>query len=427
MFWLTSISNWIATLACLVALVPVARWVRRQPAQAGLHWQSRALALVLMLATALVAATGQVAAGWLHAALVFGARAAFLAAAILVWPVLWRISAGPVSALQGQSRVELAHAEATESRHWLRLAEKMARVGHWRYRVADGKMEWSEEVFSILNLPPGSCEPSLERLLSRVAPDDRERARADIETALYSEAPFEHSVSILAEEQPHGHITARGIPELDQAGKMLSLFGVIVDITAQKRVEQELKNAHQAAESANRVLETLARHDALTMLANRRHFDDTIATEFRRAARDSQPIGLIMVDLDHFKAYNDQYGHPAGDSCLRLVAQAVAAVPQRPADLVARYGGEELVVLLPNTDLAGTETVADLLVQAVRELHIPHVGNPAKIVTISCGAAIFEPESDPHVPVLLIERADQALYTAKRGGRNRAVTRAIAA
>jgi diguanylate cyclase (GGDEF)-like protein len=427
MFWLTSISNWIAALAWAVALVPVVRWVRRQPGRAKLRWQIQVLALLLMAATALVAASGQFASGWPHDALLCGAPVLFLAAAAMVWPVLRQMGVGAFAALNLQSRVDLAWAEATESRNWLRLAEKIARVGHWRYRLADGKMEWSEEVFSILNLPFGSCEPSLERLLSRVAPEDRERARDDLETALAKAAPFEHTVSILAEGQPHGHVTARGIPELDAQGRMLALFGVIVDITAQKRVEQDLKNAHQASETANRMLETLARHDALTRLANRRHFDDTIATEFRRAARDSQPIGLIMVDLDHFKAYNDQYGHPAGDACLQLVAEAVASVPQRPADLVARYGGEELVVLLPNTDLAGTETVADMLVQAVRKLHIPHAGNPAKIVTISCGAAIFEPEADPHIPVALIERADQALYTAKRGGRNRAVTRAIAA
>jgi diguanylate cyclase (GGDEF)-like protein len=427
MFWLTSISNWIAALAWAVALVPVVRWVRRQPGRAVLRWQIQVLASLLMVATALVAAAVQFATGWPHDALLFGAPAVSLTAAVMVWPVLRQMGAGPFAALQAQSRAELARAEATESRHWLLLAEKIARVGHWRYRLEDGKMEWSEEVFSILNLPPGSCEPSLERFLSRVAPEDRERARDDIATALEKGGPFEHTVSILAEGPSHGHITARGIPELDPAGKMRALFGVIVDITAQKRIEQDLKTAHQASENANRALENLARHDALTRLANRRHFDDAIATEFRRAARDSQPIGLIMVDLDHFKAYNDQYGHPAGDNCLRLVSEAVASVPQRPADLVARYGGEELVVLLPNTDLAGTETVADMLVQAVRKLHIPHAGNPAKIVTISCGAAIFEPESDPHVPVMLIERADQALYTAKRGGRNRAVSRAIAA
>jgi diguanylate cyclase len=125
-----------------------------------------------------------------------------------------------------------------------------------------------------------------------------------------------------------------------------------------------------------------------------------------------------MIDLDHFKSFNDKYGHLAGDDCLRRAAEAIAGVPQRPADVTARYGGEEMVVLLPNTDERGSAAVAQLIVQAVRDMRLPHESNPAGIVTISCGVAAFTPDEDAQVAVMLLERADQALYAAKIHGRN---------
>jgi diguanylate cyclase (GGDEF)-like protein/PAS domain S-box-containing protein len=426
MQWLTMISNTIALLACVVAVLAVLVSLRR-PVEAALVWQGRAFPLLLIAAFGL-RAVAQSCDGFAHTVLLLGARLAFLAAATLVWPLLRQFAsqASESERAQAQSRLELAKVEASESRHWLRLAEKIARVGHWRYCFADGKLTWSDEVFSIFGLRPDAFVPDLESWLTLVVPEDRAQAAAGFEKALAQRTPFEITVRVPLDGEI-AHVTARGLPELDETGQVGAVFGVFVDVTAQKRIEEELKNAHQASQHANRALEALARHDGLTLLANRRHFDETIDVEFRRASRETQPIGLIMIDLDHFKEYNDRYGHPAGDSCLRQVAEAIATVPQRPADLVARYGGEEFVVLLPNTNLTGTETVADLIVRAVRALRIPHADNPERIVTISCGAAAFEPENDSQIPVQLIERADQALYTAKRSGRNRAVSQAIAA
>jgi diguanylate cyclase (GGDEF)-like protein/PAS domain S-box-containing protein len=427
MTWLTMISNGIALLACVVALLAVFVSLRR-PAEAALVWQGRAFPLLLIGAFALRAVAEACPDALARTALLLGARLAFLAAATLVWPLLrqFATNASQAERAQVQSRLELARAEASESRHWLQMAEKIARVGHWRYCLADRKLTWSDEVFSIFGVRPESFVPDLESWLALVVPEDRAHAAAGFEKALLHGSPFEITVRVTLDGEI-AYVTARGLPELDETGGMGAVFGVFVDVTAQKRIEEELKNAHQASEHANRALEALARHDSLTMLANRRHFDETIALEFRRAARETQPIGLIMIDLDHFKAFNDRYGHPAGDTCLRQVAEAIAAVPQRPADLVARYGGEEIVVMLPNTNLTGTETVADLIVRAVRALRIVHADNPERIVTVSCGAAAFEPENDAHIPVQLIERADQALYTAKRAGRNRAVSQAVAA
>lgn len=429
MFWLRLVSDSVALLAVVVTLSAGAAllWRRREW---NLAWQVWVLPVLILTAAGCFEAA-YLAPGLAQDLLSLLGRLMILAAAALVWPLLWHDVQGAVhtarAQMPSQSRLDLANAEAAETRHLLRLAEKIARTGHWRYTLADQSLSWSDEMFTIFGMTIGAFTPDIDLFFALIAPDDRQRATAVFHTAFQTASPFEFTVRIMQNGALAGHVMARGIPEFDVTGRMTAMFGVLVDITAQKQIEEDLKNANQASEIANNALDSLARHDALTRLANRRHFDETIALEFKRTAREMSPLGLIMVDLDFFKSYNDQYGHPLGDTCLRQVAAAIAAVPQRAADLVARYGGEEFVVLLPNTDLAGTETVADLLVQAVRTLRIPHQGNPEGTVTISCGAASFEPATDPHVVVKLIEQADQALYNAKRAGRNRAASQAIAA
>jgi diguanylate cyclase (GGDEF)-like protein len=427
MFWLNALSNVVALLAGAVALVTVGATLRRHGA--GLTWQGRVLPLVVLAAVALWAASPYAPGLLWHVTAILLVRLLFLAAAVMVWPLLREFAEHSSKLLQTQAqcRRDVASADATESRHWLRLAEKIARVGHWRYALADKSLTWSDEVFTIFGLDPDSCTPAPALFFSLIAPEDRDRAMADFTRAIESVSPFEFTVQTLPGALPGAYVTTRGIPEIDEAGNVIALFGVLVDITAQKRIEDDLKKANQVSEIANKALDTLARHDALTRLPNRRFFDEKMALEFKRAARELQPVGLIMIDLDYFKAYNDRYGHPAGDICLRQVAHAISSVPQRPADMVARYGGEEIVAMLPNTDLAGTETVADMIVQAVRALQLAHDGNPEGIVTVSCGAAVFEPARDPSSVLNLIERADQAMYAAKRSGRNRTASQAIAA
>jgi diguanylate cyclase (GGDEF)-like protein len=170
-------------------------------------------------------------------------------------------------------------------------------------------------------------------------------------------------------------------------------------------------------------LETLATEDGLTGLANRRLFDERVQQEWSRGSRERASLGLLLVDLDHFKKYNDEYGHPAGDECLRIVAGVLAAEAQRPADLAARYGGEEFAMLLPNTDAAGCERIADRVRRALREVAIPHVQNlPSGLATASFGGAVCRPGTERSAsPALLIEAADRALYAAKAAGRDRLV------
>ena len=183
-------------------------------------------------------------------------------------------------------------------------------------------------------------------------------------------------------------------------------------LRARVRNHLELKHARDA-------LERIARMDALTGIANRRAFDEVLSREWRRLARVNQSLGVIMIDVDHFKQFNDTYGHGQGDSCLQRLAHAAAAALQRPADLLARYGGEEFVALLPDTALPGALAVAEAIRAAVQDLKIPHAGSKAApCVTVSLGVACGIPKGDQGAEGL-VETADKQLYAAKSEGRNR--------
>lgn len=184
------------------------------------------------------------------------------------------------------------------------------------------------------------------------------------------------------------------------------------DITARKQAELALQDANQK-------LEVLVNLDGLTKVANRRCFDARLNEEWKRLARAERSLSLILFDLDSFKLYNDFYGHLAGDDCLIKVAQAVHKSVDRAGDLVSRYGGEEFVVLLPDTDLEGAISVAVRIQEALQILEIPHERSEVKpIVTVSLGIASLVPTIEVQ-PEILINQADQALYSAKQQGRDR--------
>lgn len=178
----------------------------------------------------------------------------------------------------------------------------------------------------------------------------------------------------------------------------------------------------QKLETVNQELLRLVSLDGLTQVANRRRFDEYLAQEWRRMLREQRPLSLILCDIDFFKAFNDTYGHQAGDRCLKQVAQTLQNSVLRPADLVARYGGEEFVMLLPNTDAAGAMHVAEAACRAVRELAVPHLSSPMLRVTLSAGVAshVFCPHQNLEATASqFVAEADQALYQAKAAGRDR--------
>jgi diguanylate cyclase (GGDEF)-like protein len=184
----------------------------------------------------------------------------------------------------------------------------------------------------------------------------------------------------------------------------------------------ELVIAKEKIEDANHKLEQLVNLDGLTQVANRRCFDGQLQAEWKRLAREQQPLSLILFDVDKFKLYNDYYGHLGGDDCLVRIAQTVQQVIHRPADLVARYGGEEFSVLLPNTDLAGAIKIAKNIQQAIHDQAIPHAqSDVTDIVTLSLGITSLIPTCDIK-PDTLIASADKALYNAKEMGRDRYCT-----
>ena len=169
------------------------------------------------------------------------------------------------------------------------------------------------------------------------------------------------------------------------------------------------------------LLEKLSSIDGLTQVANRRCFDETLELQVARHQRNQQPLGLVMLDIDYFKPFNDHYGHGRGDECLTEVAAALAGVLKRPDDLLARYGGEEFAAILPNTDIQGVRKIAENLRAAVEALQLPHEYSAcAPHVTVSCGGISQTPDATS-LPCCLLEQADRALYQAKEQGRNTCV------
>jgi diguanylate cyclase (GGDEF)-like protein len=222
-------------------------------------------------------------------------------------------------------------------------------------------------------------------------------------------------------------VAAFEIGAVDFIAKPVSAPLVLARVRTQLRVKR-------LADELRRTATT----DGLTGVANRRQFDDVLGREWLRARRAGDPLALLMIDVDHFKLYNDRYGHPAGDACLRNVARTLVGASLRPADLVARYGGEEFVLLLPLTPRGGAELMGQRILGGVEALEIPHDTSPtAGHLTVSVGVACYDDESEcwtagssdsrfaddlrKHFgPQDLVQAADKALYAAKHAGRAQA-------
>ncbi|MFV3074592.1 diguanylate cyclase domain-containing protein [Niveispirillum fermenti] len=214
----------------------------------------------------------------------------------------------------------------------------------------------------------------------------------------------------------------------DAASEVRALEAGAVDFIAKPfnaRIVEARVRTHLTLKQRSDALLRLATIDGLTGIANRRQFDAVLVQEVRRLARGTAPLSLALLDVDHFKLYNDHYGHQAGDDCLRAVARAMAGTARRAGDLVARFGGEEFAVLLPGCDPAQARTMAEGLRRTVSDLALPHAARPGKgHVTVSIGVATMLPplagtEAWTSHANTLVADADRALYQAKARGRNR--------
>src|SRR5690554_5159534 len=303
---------------------------------------------------------------------------------------------------------------------WLENAQQTAAVGYFAYNLGNKDFSISPTTRAIFGLV-SDAPMSLERWLGGVHPADREAVVHAYHEAVSGRRALriQHRIQRESDCQERW-VETWGDYETDARSKWAVRFiGTIQDITDRKRTEEELENARTA-------LEAQVRLDALTQIANRLALDERLNEEWRRAVRQETPLSLLMIDVDHFKHFNDHYGHVAGDKCLQRVARVISSVVLRSFDLVARYGGEEFVVLLPATDELDAAQLAARICAAIRNEAIEHHhASSSGIVTVSIGVVCAYPGQDDGVPDgvrTLLESADTALYVAKNEGRDRVAT-----
>ena len=315
--------------------------------------------------------------------------------------------AGTHMDLTQRKRVET---EIQRTAEMLRRTGELAHIGGWELDLATKRLDWTEQVYRIHELELGTM-PSLENALDFYAPEAQPVIRAAIENAAASGTPYDLELPFVTAKGNPRWVRAQGLAVVED-GKPVRLLGAFQDITEKKTIALEM---HRLNEQLTRLSTT----DALTEVGNRRLFDQTLKIEWARAARRNEPVGLLMIDIDHFKEYNDHYGHPAGDACLRQVARMVVEAVRRSGELVARYGGEEFALLMPGADLDVARRAAERCWQIVADAKIEHRASLTSAwVTISIGVASQAADAGVDCGVL-VEIADAALYRAKRCGRGR--------
>ena len=254
-----------------------------------------------------------------------------------------------------------------------------------------------------------------------IAPEDHERARANIVKMIQENYIGPNEYRAVRKDRSIFDIEVNNALIRDLQGDPIQMVLIVRDITNRKKAEQQIQHLIQQLETERDLAQLNSLTDSLTGLSNRRFFDTVLLTEFSRHTRSGTQLSLIMIDVDHFKNYNDHYGHFAGDDCLRQIARTLKAVVERGTDIVARYGGEEFVVILPDTDRHGATALAGRIAESVRALALPHATSDTfGCVTISLGVASAE-DLVLTDGSQLVALADQAMYQAKNNGRNRSV------
>lgn len=280
----------------------------------------------------------------------------------------------------------------------------------WRIDWATMKFSYiGPQIEELLGWKPDSWI-SVEDWAARMHEEDRERVVNFCVSQ--SKSGIDHEADYRALTADGGYVWIRDVVHVVRKdGEVEALVGFMFDISERKNKEEELLRL-------NRKLEEYSFADGLTGVANRRLFDMTLEREWGSAYRECRPLSLIMFDVDYFKDYNDQYGHPSGDECLKRVAQLLSSVAGRSRDLFARFGGEEFVMLLPETDAHNAVAVAEKCRQLVLDEMIPHRGSKlGAFLTVSQGVSTIIP-SVKDTAAAFVERVDWLLYQAKQEGRN---------
>ncbi|MFZ4286434.1 diguanylate cyclase domain-containing protein [Variovorax sp. HJSM1_2] len=301
-----------------------------------------------------------------------------------------------------------------DSEQRLALAMKTGKMGLIDWHVASDQVLFNSRAYEILGLEPEGERLNLAAWSALRHPDDAERADVLLQGMLsgaLANADIEYRVRHKDGHYLWVHLRAETI-ERGEQNQPLRVMATFRNVSARKAAEFELKRV-------NEQLERLTVTDGLTGVGNRRLFDKTLQEEWQRCARHGLPLGLLMVDIDHFKKYNDSYGHQGGDVVLASVADILKRCVQRSGELVARYGGEEFALLLPSSDMAACVVMARHCLAALQEATIPHKASPVSPwVSLSIGLASVVPDASQSASSLL-KTADAALYEAKRLGRNR--------
>lgn len=267
------------------------------------------------------------------------------------------------------------------------------------------------QIEALLGWSPASWV-SAEDWASRMHPEDREWVVNFC--VAQSKDGCDHEADYRALTKDGRYVWIRDVVHVvrNEDGEVDSLVGFMFDISERKATEQKLMALQQE-------LEALSFKDGLTGVANRRMFDSILDTEWTHARRNSQPLSLILIDIDYFKQYNDHYGHIQGDDCLRHVGQVLASAATRARDLLARFGGEEFALVLPETDAAAALKVAERCRSLIFKEQIPHATSPiSPILTVSLGVNTIIPGHQDQ-PLAFVEAVDRRLYQAKQSGRNR--------
>lgn len=281
-------------------------------------------------------------------------------------------------------------------------------------RAIPWKIDWKTMTFAYIG-------PQIETLLgwsqaswvsaedwaTRMHPDDREKV---VQFCIaQSQNGVDHEADYRALTAAGDYVWIRDVVHVvrDDNGEVDALIGFMFDISERKKTEEQLLTLQKQ-------LEEYSYKDGLTGVANRRMFDMVLATEWANAQRSQQPLSLILLDIDHFKQYNDHYGHVQGDDCLKSVGQALSRAVKRPRDFVGRFGGEEFVLVLPETDEAAARHIAERCRQQVRQQRIAHARSAvSSLLTISLGVGTIVPGAHDR-PLDFLNSVDKLLYQADR-------------